>query len=595
MSTFSSQISTFISTLSNDNVLSVCIRKVSECMLIRYQVDLEVAIDELLVELKRVMDRRSGKDFLGRGHLGIDFSALDNSVHEESGNGNIDEVTVDALMLLVFFVNEHLHENVMHVILNTLEQLGEFAEFWKLREERGGFHWTEIGAEKWWPNLPFYSLATGSFELWKQVMFSRHRSVIANKIKLLEEYEQNFLESAGEIYSRMHRSKSFKSEVEIDLCAQVSNELFRFITGKESGDLHLVKQDRPAVRRNLSESFIFSGLKRDGDRLSRLVQILHVQLESLKHVNVFKNRTNFLISPLKPPSRFQRYWIWYLIGGTALICLLSRIYKYGDVIGDSAVQLWLTFTTFINEHIVYPINNIWTSVFRYNKSNFNKAELLESKQSLERMLREFSRQRNRLTDGNEMQFLMQEYEAEIRRPVVNVVTGDLIQGMLIQVQKLKVDTQATMLALDSLLQANEISFELGATIPAILVFYPVYNSVIYPLLFKKTVPLIERQRKKEIRTLLWKIDRSLAIFATTNANTVLPTLGLGTLLFLTTKLQKCAFSLLDDGEIRMLRIDLDELRRPNMSIISKRTVFERIVRTQNLFQSNFLQTIAFAE
>jgi hypothetical protein len=40
------------------------------------------------------------------------------------------------------------------------------------------------------------------------------------------------------------------------------------------------------------------------------------------------------------------------------------------------------------------------------------------------------------------------YEAELRQPIRNLVAGDLARTLLIQVQRLKVDTEAAMLELD---------------------------------------------------------------------------------------------------------------------------------------------------
>lgn len=61
------------------------------------------------------------------------------------------------------------------------------------------------------------------------------------------------------------------------------------------------------------------------------------------------------------------------------------------------------------------------------------------------------------------------YEAELRAPVRGLVTGDLARTLLIQVQRLKVDTEAAMLELDQILRSNELTVALLAAVPSLLV------------------------------------------------------------------------------------------------------------------------------
>ena len=60
------------------------------------------------------------------------------------------------------------------------------------------------------------------------------------------------------------------------------------------------------------------------------------------------------------------------------------------------------------------------------------------------------------------------YESEMQRPLANLVGGELVRTLLIQVQKLKVDTASAMLEMDQILKANELSISLVAAVPALL-------------------------------------------------------------------------------------------------------------------------------
>lgn len=68
-----------------------------------------------------------------------------------------------------------------------------------------------------------------------------------------------------------------------------------------------------------------------------------------------------------------------------------------------------------------------------------------------------------------MALLMSVYETELRHPLRNALGGNLARAMLIQVQKLKVDTEAAMLELEKILRANELTIAVTAALPAFLV------------------------------------------------------------------------------------------------------------------------------
>lgn len=57
------------------------------------------------------------------------------------------------------------------------------------------------------------------------------------------------------------------------------------------------------------------------------------------------------------------------------------------------------------------------------------------------------------------------YEKELEKPIRNLVTGELARSLLIQVQKLKCDTEAAMRSMDQILSANELTVKLIAGAP----------------------------------------------------------------------------------------------------------------------------------
>ena len=69
--------------------------------------------------------------------------------------------------------------------------------------------------------------------------------------------------------------------------------------------------------------------------------------------------------------------------------------------------------------------------------------------------------------------LMRTYEDELRRPVKNLLSGQLARCLLIQLQKVKVDSSSALLEMDQVLRANELSLAATAAVPALAAVYVV--------------------------------------------------------------------------------------------------------------------------
>ena len=66
---------------------------------------------------------------------------------------------------------------------------------------------------------------------------------------------------------------------------------------------------------------------------------------------------------------------------------------------------------------------------------------------------------------------MRTYEDELRHPVKNLVQGQLARCLLIQLQKVKVDSASALLEMDQVLRANELSLAATAAVPALAAVY----------------------------------------------------------------------------------------------------------------------------
>lgn len=136
----------------------------------------------------------------------------------------------------------------------------------------------------------------------------------------------------------------------------------------------------------------------------------------------------------------------------------------------------------LNDWIITPLVEIWKTI-RYRSSNLalvSAAALKADMDSLERMVTNFARKHypqvpeaeviSQVRSGD-VTLMLRRYEAELQAPLKNVVLGDIVSMLLIQVQKSKVDLEGAMMAMDRLLKANELNFELLAVIPLMALLY----------------------------------------------------------------------------------------------------------------------------
>eukprot|EP00475_Leptophrys_vorax_P026970 TRINITY_DN38396_c0_g1_i1.p1 TRINITY_DN38396_c0_g1~~TRINITY_DN38396_c0_g1_i1.p1 ORF type:complete len:800 (+),score=134.60 TRINITY_DN38396_c0_g1_i1:39-2438(+) len=220
--------------------------------------------------------------------------------------------------------------------------------------------------------------------------------------------------------------------------------------------------------------------------------------------------------PFRRPSHFRRYWLFYTVGFIG-----AGAFTYNLVYGTPGFWSWLLNTIrdslveFYKEHVSVPLNNIFQRLFfRRNKSQFDKArkDLRESRESLERMLlkygqqdlqtnpelaklllpenaqerRRYEAQLKERSSRGDMSIVMKRYESEVSQPLWTTVRGELISGVLIQLQKLKVDTEATIVELDMLIDENDLNLQVLAIVPALMLLSPAIYLVRYQVSLRRT-------------------------------------------------------------------------------------------------------------
>ncbi|KAJ2845053.1 Nuclear control of ATPase protein 2 [Coemansia brasiliensis] len=181
------------------------------------------------------------------------------------------------------------------------------------------------------------------------------------------------------------------------------------------------------------------------------------------------------------PSLATRCWM------PAIMMVAGARWLTSYVIGHQEdIKLWisdglLTMRNYILHYILAPLRSGYETI-RYGKHTYSvmsDASLASDVHSLEEMVVGFAKRfgtvdpdsvRSRVAHGD-LSDVMQVYANEMQQPFRNVLFGDLVQAMLIQVQKVKVDVGQTMAALDKLLRSNELNFLLLSTVPATFSIY----------------------------------------------------------------------------------------------------------------------------
>ncbi|CAF3910234.1 unnamed protein product [Adineta steineri] len=192
------------------------------------------------------------------------------------------------------------------------------------------------------------------------------------------------------------------------------------------------------------------------------------------------------------PTHIKRYFPYY-IGITAIgFYTLYRIYTNKHEIYNYFSSTYDSLKFFLNEHLIIPLKTIYTSTFgeRSIHTTYENSQLnyTNSKKILEEMLEDYGHQHartlaqvnnlsveeflaslNEHATNEDMNIVMKNYQQEMNSPIRAALFGDLIKGILIQVQKVKVDGEGLIIQIDQLMKQNQINFSILATIPAILI------------------------------------------------------------------------------------------------------------------------------
>ena len=195
------------------------------------------------------------------------------------------------------------------------------------------------------------------------------------------------------------------------------------------------------------------------------------------------------------PSRFVRYWPVILAvlryGPSNSINLYQNRYEIAKWIKFNLID---TVIGFGKNWVIKPINDM-LSILRHD-DNFNELSIISKDSlqsdldSLERMVidyvvdydkvdkAEITKQIHEAIQEGNLTMLMSNYEKDIRNPFKSLAKGSLVRGLLIQLQKTKVDGGVAISGIDKMLKSQQLVFGVVAISPSILILYQAYQFMI---------------------------------------------------------------------------------------------------------------------
>lgn len=183
------------------------------------------------------------------------------------------------------------------------------------------------------------------------------------------------------------------------------------------------------------------------------------------------------------PSRITRYWPAAVGLGVAAEWAAKTAFNNRDAIIEwFRTKVVDTVIAFYRNWIVAPLMKIYGTVRHDSNAQvaiMTKQSLDADMRSLERMVVAFAEATaSNQVDAAAIQSAVQQgdissvlipYEQQIQTPFKSAIAGQLVQALLIQIQKTKVDVEVAVSGIDKLLKSQELVFGVVAALPSLLV------------------------------------------------------------------------------------------------------------------------------
>ncbi|GJQ11995.1 hypothetical protein GpartN1_g3786.t1 [Galdieria partita] len=281
---------------------------------------------------------------------------------------------------------------------------------------------------------------------------------------------QALLESAGLVYYHLERSFSLQNSV------KKQHWFYEH--------LHMIRQRLYALEHCHSLSHFCDMTTHLSESLDSLVsqysfeESVEKLLQVYQKIPLIDSALRKLYASLEKPGFLYRkvlypllHYSWFML---PFIRFFHRCFRKSWIeIYEDGKGIWMSMISFLKQHMIDPLSSIYQELFHNRYMSMDASVVDQSREAVLKMVESlvsYPIPKNRETIA-----LLQIYEKNIRHPWYSLAFGDLLQVLLIQLQKLKVDVEEQMLTLNQLVRSNEINFQLLAAIPGFLILYFSYH------------------------------------------------------------------------------------------------------------------------
>jgi len=333
------------------------------------------------------------------------------------------------------------------------------------------------------------------------------------------------------------------------------------------------------------------------------VEQLQVQVGALESASrTAVHHINGVIQSERSPSKEERTWIYRAARRVCLCATGAYLVFHSPLCGSDDLQRWFqsifqSIRGFFTEHLLDPVKQIVADLqdtFAAN-NEVDKLVLEESRDILHRMLQEFQSTRRggsgtatsgATSDLHAMELVLKEFEAEAKSPIRNLITGDLSNLMMIQMQSMKVQMESALLAMDRILEANEMNFAAMAAMPFFAVLYGMV--VLMRRLAMRTAVSQARRRDQHqyARLLLVEVERAVL---ETKYKQVVDPFHMGCQIFALNALYMDARDQrpqMSAVEWESLNTDILEIASPQTPVDRKLRILQRMSYIYSMFRSD---------
>lgn len=179
------------------------------------------------------------------------------------------------------------------------------------------------------------------------------------------------------------------------------------------------------------------------------------------------------------PGRIERNGLLLLVSSCATVHISREVFARSRYLGGSGqlerslADAKSSLAGFISWHVTEPLSGIYEQVLANVTTSSsvisrNEENLIESQRSLDRMVANYISDHPELHGMDGIAAVLSSFEGQVRHPVKNTLSGELIQTILVITAKLKSDVEEILVRTNKQLAAQKINLHILAAVPAVL-------------------------------------------------------------------------------------------------------------------------------